>query len=676
VEVAHEALLLRWPRLGNWVEEQREDIWVRDRLHAAAEEWEEQGRDVGFLLSAGRLDLFDSWAASSDLRLNPADQEFLEASLAERERRTAADAARAAHEEELEHRATNRLRALVAVFATAAVVAVTLSLIVFRQQQSAEEQQAIASGRELAAASIGALRADPELSLLLAIEAARTTPDRGYVVEEAMDALHWALQESQIPYPQIEAPIAVRASPDRPRGVFLLAPDQLARHASDNVGRRLSEEECRTYLHRPSCPDGQVAPGRPLDVYTATGRADVEQLAGGSLEGAEIRVVTGTPSEVDALVAGFVDDAGIEVEWVVGAGGGDLRAGIVEDKRPDVAIVARPGLIGELAKQGHLIEMSGLLGSDEIVAELDPYLAELATTGDRRYGIPWAVSVSSLIWYPAAEFEEAGYRIPHTWSQLIALSEQMVADGLTPWCFGVAAGHDSGAIATDWIEDILLRSSGPATYDGLVRGAVGFDSTVVREAFQRLHEVAFGDGFVPGGATSIIYTPERLAAWPMFTDPPRCWLHRAGTESRADWPVGRSTELGAFPFPTVDLDYTEAITGRVYMIVVLRDRPEVRRFVEFLLSPDSAAALASSPPRIGLLPARPVDSSSYRDETGRELDVMLRTALQLGMFRAGASDLMPPEVGSVSFPQGVLTYLTWGETSLETVLVDIEASWP
>ena len=42
--------------------------------------------------------------------------------------------------------------------------------------------------------------------------------------------------------------------------------------------------------------------------------------------------------------------------------------------------------------------------------------------------------------------------------ELIALSDQMVADGNTPWCIGVESGNATGWTATDWMEDIMLRT--------------------------------------------------------------------------------------------------------------------------------------------------------------------------------------------------------------------------
>ena len=62
---------------------------------------------------------------------------------------------------------------------------------------------------------------------------------------------------------------------------------------------------------------------------------------------------------------------------------------------------------------------------------------------------------------PKAEFDAAGYEIPETWDDLLALSDQIVADGGIPWCIGIESATATGWPATDWIEDIMLRTTSP-----------------------------------------------------------------------------------------------------------------------------------------------------------------------------------------------------------------------
>src|SRR6185503_1760925 len=99
----------------------------------------------------------EAWEASSGIAVTPEEREFLDASRAERVRRTADEKARLAHELELERRSFRRLRALVAVLAVAAIVAVGLTLFATSQRGRAQSEERRATARELAAASVSNL---------------------------------------------------------------------------------------------------------------------------------------------------------------------------------------------------------------------------------------------------------------------------------------------------------------------------------------------------------------------------------------------------------------------------------------------------------------------------------------------------------------------------------------
>ena len=683
VQVAHEALLVRWPRLAAWIEEEREGLWTRRRLADAATEWIHAGHDQGFLLSGSRLDLFASWAAWTDLVLDGPERDLLDASLAEQARRAEVEAARAIHERALERRATRGLRALVAVLAAAAFVATALSVVVYGQGEAAREQGAIATARELVAGSIGNLGTDSRLSLLLAWEAADATADRGYVVEEAMDALHWALQASHVAYPAGEAPVAVRSGPGGGRGVTLLAPDGLMALAATAAGRGLSAEECRAYLHRDACPAPMSTPGAALrNVRTAAGIVPVEQLATGSLAGTRVDVVAQLPVDMTPLQAAFEDSTGIDVVLAADQGA-ELAARVASGGVPDVAIVSRPALVAELARAGLLVELSGLVDTGRLRAAAGDYLVGLGSIGadgswpatnGALFGATFATEAESLIWYPRAAFERAGYRVPRTWDELTALADDMVADGHTPWCLGVGAGltHAAveGASAVDFVEEIVLQESGLDTYDRWTSGTYAFRATSVRDAFVAFGSIAFADGNVRGGVGSAMRTPDDLAAWPMVTDPPGCWLHLAGGTVRGSWPEGAAGALAAFPFPVVDPEYAGAIRGRAFAVVVFHDRPEVRRFVDALLGDAFAGPRAAAFDPAGLWsvgPGAAMPTSGVAEPDGH----LLLSALRAGTFRVAASDLMPATVAE-AFARGTVSYLAGGPISLNGVLGEIQ----
>jgi DNA-binding SARP family transcriptional activator/WD40 repeat protein len=172
VEIAHEALLTEWDRLARWIDDARDDVQAQRRLAAAATEWEERGGDPGFLLGGARLGRYDGWLDQPPVRLTDRERRFLTASTD-----AARDAAAA------ERRQVRRLRRLVAGIGAALVVALAAAGIAGWQQQrarvAAEEARAQTAAAELAtlisrSAAVGP--DDPELGLLLALEAHRRNP--------------------------------------------------------------------------------------------------------------------------------------------------------------------------------------------------------------------------------------------------------------------------------------------------------------------------------------------------------------------------------------------------------------------------------------------------------------------------------------------------------------------
>jgi WD40 repeat protein/serine/threonine protein kinase len=226
VEIAHEALLAVWARLRTWIDEARDDIRTIHQLSTAASEWVAAEEDESFLLHGTRLEQLSTWADATTIGLSTTDETFLQASIARRNEERLREKARKDREAATQRRSTNRLRTLVAVFAVAALVAGSLTIIALTQSRRAEHESRIATARELAAAAVANLQVDPERSILLALEAVRTTRSvDGTVLSEAEEALHRAVQESRIVL-RLNVPAAeLEFSPDGTRLATVGNPD-------------------------------------------------------------------------------------------------------------------------------------------------------------------------------------------------------------------------------------------------------------------------------------------------------------------------------------------------------------------------------------------------------------------------------------------------------------------
>jgi WD40 repeat protein/DNA-binding SARP family transcriptional activator len=195
VEVAHEALLREWPRLRGWLEQDREEIVALGHLREAAASWDDLDRDRGALYRGTRLDSVLQVTDRGARALPPLEREFLDASRIER------DHERQHEVEQLRRtaRANRRLRAQLVALAMALVVALVVGLVAVRQRNRAQDERRVATARELAAAANANLDADPERSILLALEAVDHTGSAdGSVLPEAEEALHRAVTASRV----------------------------------------------------------------------------------------------------------------------------------------------------------------------------------------------------------------------------------------------------------------------------------------------------------------------------------------------------------------------------------------------------------------------------------------------------------------------------------------------
>lgn len=196
VEVAHESLLREWPRLRDWIEVAHEGLLLQRRLTSAVAEWQQAREDPSYLVGGGRLEQFETWLEDTDLAVTENEREFIGASRRLEDRR---------------RRQRNlRRSSIVGVLALAVVAVLALAVFIPARERAA-------TARELAAASNSVADTDPQLSLLLALEAMRFDQE----AREATEALHRAVAGSrelwQATWPE-ELPfarsVAVEISPD------------------------------------------------------------------------------------------------------------------------------------------------------------------------------------------------------------------------------------------------------------------------------------------------------------------------------------------------------------------------------------------------------------------------------------------------------------------------------
>ncbi|PJF44778.1 MAG: hypothetical protein CUN55_02220 [Phototrophicales bacterium] len=144
VEVAHEALIQRWERLREWIDESREELRIQRRAIAAAREWINQGRDDSFLATGNRLVQFEEWLDHTDLAVTPEVYEYIFLSAAKRETELEAERRRKEREQKLEARLQKVLLGIVGVLLLGLVGSGVATFLALQQRADAQEARRIA----------------------------------------------------------------------------------------------------------------------------------------------------------------------------------------------------------------------------------------------------------------------------------------------------------------------------------------------------------------------------------------------------------------------------------------------------------------------------------------------------------------------------------------------------
>jgi alpha-glucoside transport system substrate-binding protein len=337
---------------------------------------------------------------------------------------------------------------------------------------------------------------------------------------------------------------------------------------------------------------------------------------------------------------------------------------------PDVAGLPGPGQMRRFAEDGYLVDMSTFLDIEQLEQDYAETWIDLATFDGGLYGVFSKASVKSLVWYSPQAFAAAGYEVPETWNEMMALSQQMVDDGHTPWCIGLESGAASGWPGTDWIEDIMLRTAGPEIYDQWWQHEISWTSDEVRRAWEMWGEIVADEAMVEGGTTSVLATDFGASIFPLLEEPPGCYMHRQATFISGfiqdQFPDAEATEdYDFFQFPSIDAEHGSPMLVAGDLFGVFNDTPAARSLIQWLTSAEAQQIGVELGGYIATNRQVPIDA--YPDPLlAQAAEFMVQTPT----IRFDASDLMPASVNN-AFWDGILAYVE-NPGQLDQILENIE----
>ncbi|MFN8074754.1 MAG: extracellular solute-binding protein [Kineosporiaceae bacterium] len=420
-------------------------------------------------------------------------------------------------------------------------------------------------------------------------------------------------------------------------------------------------------------------PGVVSGNTTANGDACRDYAEYGRHPGEKVRILSAAQGlEAERLGRAFLTFEHCTGIDVVREGRSDLEAElarrIAARTPPELVVLNQPGQIPAAAASGLLQPASAELTTRAIAAFPVSWLT-YGTTRSQFYAPPLGVTVKSLVWYSPSEFRRHGWQVPQTWSQLRSLTAKVAERPDTrPWCEGLESGTSSGAPLTDWVEDVVLRLSGPDVYQQWIRHQVDFADPPIRSAFDEvswfLRDPAHANGGF-GAPASIATTPNVEAALPVLDG--TCAMSRQPSTWANRWPAGTEIaedgDVWAFPLPSVDGTSRPLRIGGEFLARFGRtDAAEMTQ--RFMISPTFTRLRAAEGGWVS--PANDLRENWLPDAVDQANLRLLRDKRTAISF--DASDAMPDAVGSGAFWSEGVEWVKGRSTA--SVVATIDSAWP
>jgi ABC-type glycerol-3-phosphate transport system substrate-binding protein len=277
---------------------------------------------------------------------------------------------------------------------------------------------------------------------------------------------------------------------------------------------------------------------------------------------------------------------------------------------------------------------------DTVAKYYTPDWIKLATVDGQLYGLVFKGSNKSTVWYNVQAFKDAGVTPPADWTQLIQDAKTLKASGVKAYSIGA----DVGWTITDLFENVYLRTAGPDMYDKLTNHEIPWTDPSVTKALEVMAQVYGDTGNIAGGTSSALQTDFPTSVTNVYTDPPKAAMVFEGDFSETSITSSTSakpeTGFNFFPFPAVDGQGEGAVVGGGDTVIMFKDTPATRAFVEYLATPQAAEVWA----KLGgfASPNKGVPATAYPDKILRESAVQLANATT---FRFDMSDQTPAAFG-------------------------------
>jgi alpha-glucoside transport system substrate-binding protein len=342
---------------------------------------------------------------------------------------------------------------------------------------------------------------------------------------------------------------------------------------------------------------------------------------------------------------------------------------------PDIAVIPQPGLIAQMVSTGKAVK-----APSTVVANVKKYWSAgwkgYGTVNGTFYAAPNSSNMKSLIWYSPKQFAKNGYTVPTTWTGMMALADKMAAAKQTAFCGGIESGGATGWPATDWLEEVVVRTYGAKVYADWIAGKVKFSSPQIQAALQTVKDW-MGNAKYVGNVQAIATTSFQSAG--LGIPAGSCMMLQQASFYGAQYPAGTDVsptgDVYAFYLPGINSAVKTPVEGGGEFMLAFSSKPAVAEAQTYLSSPAYASLRVKLAGTVGgfISANNGVPLTAY----GNVLDALSAKYLsdKTGTFVFDASDAMPAAVGAGA-EWTELTNMFGSGKSIADVGKAIDSAWP
>ena len=413
--------------------------------------------------------------------------------------------------------------------------------------------------------------------------------------------------------------------------------------------------------------------------------AQIKELYPEDMTGKSISYYTSVGDEEKATWAAgfkpFEDCTGATVAWEGSKEfEAQLKVRVASGNPPDVAAFPQPGLLSSLVNTTGTLKPADANVSAEVDQYFSPAFKGYGTVNDIYFAPPLDANVKSFVWYSPKAFTAAGYAVPKTYEELVALSDKIAAADPTgkikPWCAGIGSGDATGWPATDWLEDFMVRENGPDVYAQWVNHEIPFNDPQVASALAKVGDFLKNPAYVNGGigdVATIASTTFQDGGLPILKGD--CFMHRQASFYENFWPEGTTVaedgDVFAFYLPTFNENFGKPVLGAGTFLGAFTDKPEVKALQYYVASPAFSDAYAGAGTNITA--NSELDPSVITSPISKlSFDILQDPNAE---FVFDGSDQMPGEVGAGALWKQLTAWIATDQSD-QVTLDNVEAAWP